>query len=85
MALAGSILGAASALLLLLLLRFWEMVVQHESMAQFWVGAGILMALVGTGCGILGTPRLRIPAILSGLLLPFWGFAAALLLKAALD
>ena len=85
LALAGLTMGAASAAMLVLLLPLWEIVVQHDRLAACWVGSGMLMSAAGTVCGIVGSPGLRRPAILSVFLLPFWLFAAGLLLKAVLD
>ncbi len=85
LALAGLAMRAAAAAMLVLLLPFWEIAVQHERFAACWVGSGMMMAVAGTVCGIAGSPALRRSAILSVLLLPFWVFAAGLLLKAVLD
>jgi hypothetical protein len=85
LALYGLAMGAASAVMLVLLLPLWEIAVQHERLAAYWVGSGMVMSAAGTVCGIAGSPGLRRPAILSVFLLPFWLFAAGLLLKAVLD
>jgi hypothetical protein len=85
LALAGSMMGGASAAMLVLLLPIWEFAVQHEKLGASWVGTGMLMALAATVCGIAGASRLRWLALLSAILLPFWLFASALLLKALLD
>ncbi len=85
LALAGLAMGTASAAMLVLLLPLWEIGVEHERLAVCWVGSGMLMSAAGTVCGIAGSPGLRRPALLSVLLLPFWLFAAGVLLKAVLD
>ena len=84
-ALYGLAMGSASAAMLVLLLPLWEIAVQHERLAECWVGSGAVMSAAGTVCGIIGSPGLRRPAVLSLFLLPFWLFAAGLLLKAVLD
>ncbi|HEV2495265.1 MAG TPA: hypothetical protein VG204_19580 [Terriglobia bacterium] len=85
LALNGSAMGAASAAMLVLLLPLWEIVVQDERLAACWVGIGMLLSGAGTVCGLVGSPGRRRPAISSVFLLPFWLFAAGLLLKAVLD
>ena len=85
LAIQGLALGGASAAMLILLLPLWSFVIEHEKVAVFWVGAGVLMAAAATVCGIAGAPRLRRAALLSVILLPFWLFAAGLLLKAVMD
>lgn len=84
-ALTGSVFGASSAALLLLLQPFWDLFVEHERVTEIWVIVGMALAVAATICGVIGLSRLRRSAIASALLLPFWLFAAGLLLKAALD
>src|SRR5215470_12501338 len=84
-ALAGAVVGAASAALLLLILPFWDALLKHESLGELWVITGLLMATAAVLCGIIGKSQLRRPAIASVFLLPFWVFAAALLVKATMD
>ena len=84
-ALAGAVLGTASAALLLLILPLWDALLKHERLEELWVITGLLMTTAAILCGIIGTSRLRRPAIVSVFLVPFWIFAAALLLKATMD
>ena len=84
-ALTGAVLGAASAALLLLILPFWDALLNHKRLGELWVITGLFMTTAAILCGILGTSRLRRPAIVSVFLLPFWIFAAGLLVKATMD
>lgn len=81
----GAVLGAVSASLLLLMLPFWDALIVHEGWGATWVITGIITAAAATLCGIVGVSKLRGPAIVSAVLLPFWLFAAGLLVKATLD
>jgi len=58
-ALYGLAMGSASAAMLVLLLPLWEIAVQHEWLAECWVGSGAVMSAAGTVCGIIGSPGLR--------------------------
>jgi hypothetical protein len=84
-ALAGAVLAVASAALLLLILPFWNALLKDERLGELWVITGLLMTTAAILCGIIGTSQLRRPAIVSFFLLPFWIFAAGLLLKATMD
>lgn len=85
LALIGAVTGYASAAMLLLLLPLWSVFVGRDRLAAGWVIGGLVLALVASICGMAGAPRLRRAALASVLLLPFWFFAAVLLLRAALD
>lgn len=85
LAIIGSVLGSASAALLLLSLTLWSTLVQHQVLEECWVVTGVVMAIAATFCGFLGVPKLRRPALLSVLLVPFWFVVAVFLVKAALD
>lgn len=85
LAIHGSAMGGASAALLILLLPAWSFVVEHDKLAECWVGAGVLMAVAAAICGIVAAPKLRWPALSSVLLLPFWLFMAGYLVKAVMD
>lgn len=86
--LTGSILAAASAVLLILLQPMIDTafhVYSRESLSggvnlqgleANWVWAGVLMAIIGVVFGIAGAPRLRRPAVCSLILLPIWGYIA---------
>jgi len=82
---AGAVLGATSAALLVLILPFWDVIVKHERLGALWLITGLLLTTAAILCGIIGTSRLRRPAILSVFLLPFWIFAGGLLVKATMD
>lgn|SRR5262249_30796467 len=84
-AIVGSALGIASAALLLLLLPFWSVAIEHQVLAEYWVIAGILLATGAAFCGIFGAPKLRRPAVVTVVLIPFWSVLAIFLLKAVLD
>lgn len=85
LAMLGAAAGGASAAMLLLLLPLWSVLVGRDALAAGWVIGGVALGLAATVCGIGGAPKLRRPALASVLLLPFWFFAAVLLLKASLD
>jgi len=84
-ALWGTMLSVASAALLLLLLPFWSTLVEHTHFGTIWVILGMVFAAAATMCGIIGSSKLRRAAVSSALLLPFWIFAAGLLVKASMD
>src|SRR5262249_28396450 len=84
-ALIGAVLGAASGAGLLLLLPFWGSLIEHENLAKLCVLAWMLLAIAATLCGIIGASKLRRPAIVSALRLPFWILVAALLVKGMMD
>lgn len=83
-ALAGSIMAAGSAILLILLQPMMDLAPAIRPQRSFadvntvqglevhWVWAGVLMAVAGSVCGIAGARKLRRPAILSLILLPVW-------------
>ena len=81
----GAILGVLSAALLLLLEPLWSSLVEHADLAIIWVISGMVLAGAATVCGIIGVSSLRRAALASVLLLPFWGCAAGLMVKAAMD
>jgi hypothetical protein len=85
MALLGAAAGTASSVLLLLLLPFWGFVVAHEPAGEFCVGAGAVLSVIAGVAGTFGSAKLRRPAIVSVLLLPFWLVVAVLLAKATMD
>jgi len=84
-ALIGAILGAGSAALLLLIGPFWSRLIEHEGLGALWAITGMLLAVAATLCGIIGSTKLRRSALVSVFLLPFWIFAAGLLVKGAMD
>jgi len=84
-AILGSVLGSASAALLLLFLPLWSIAVDHPLLQDCWVVTGVAMAVVAAVCGMVGASKLRRPAMFSIALLPFWAVLAAFLLKAAMD
>lgn len=84
-ALTGAVLGGSSAALLLLVAPFWDALVMHEGLAKIWILTGMLTAIAAAVCGIGGASKLRVPALVSVMLLPFWLFAAGLLVKAVMD
>ena len=84
-ALAGAVLSTASAALLLLMLPFWDSLIERERLGTLWVITGMLTAAIATLCGIIGSSKLRRPAVISVFLLPFWLFAAGLLVKGVMD
>lgn len=81
----GAILALLSAALLLLLEPFWISLVEHPDIGAIWVVLGMVLAVVATVCGIVGSSRLRRAALASILLLPFWVTAGGLLIKAIMD
>jgi len=84
-AMVGSALGSASAALLLLLLPLWSVAIEHQALAEYWVITGVVMATGAALCGIVGAPKLRRPAVVTVVLIPFWFLLAIFLLKAVLD
>jgi len=84
-AILGSVLGSASAALLLLFLPLWSIAVDHPLLQDCWLVAGVLMSVGAVLCGMVGAPKLRRPGLFSIALLPFWGVLATLLLKATMD
>jgi len=85
LALAGAILSAASAGLLVVLVPLWSVAVEHTRLEVAWVSVGVFTCLAAVTCGVFGAARLRRPAVSSVLLLPVWLAVAGLLLKATID
>ena len=85
LAIIGSVLGSASAALLLLLLPFWTMAVEHQLLEDCWIITGAATAIGAVLCGIVGAPRWRRAALFSILLVPFWFVVTIFLVKAAMD